>query len=89
MRLLAPAKVNLCLYLGSARTDGLHEICSLFVPLSLADVVEVEAATQDSVFCPGVEGENLATVIRSAPTTTVTGGAPIKPERSTSQPTRR
>jgi len=35
--MLAPAKLNLCLYVGGVREDGLHEICSIFVPLDLAD----------------------------------------------------
>ncbi len=26
--LTAPAKLNLCLYLGGTRDDGLHELCS-------------------------------------------------------------
>ena len=60
MRYLAPAKLNLCLYLGGTREDGLHDICSLFEPLSLADVLEVSDAAEDSVTCPGVVGENLA-----------------------------
>lgn len=60
MLLYAPAKLNLCLYLGRAREDGLHELCSLFEPLALADLIEVSSATQDEVVCPGVEGENLA-----------------------------
>jgi 4-diphosphocytidyl-2-C-methyl-D-erythritol kinase len=60
MLLHAPAKLNLCLYLGRAREDGLHELCSLFEPLALADLVEVSPAEQDEVVCPGVEGENLA-----------------------------
>lgn len=60
MLLRAPAKLNLCLYLGSRRTDGLHELCSLFEPLALADLVEVQPAERDEVVCPGVEGENLA-----------------------------
>ncbi len=37
----APAKLNLCLYLGRRREDGLHELCSLFEPLALADLIEV------------------------------------------------
>ncbi len=57
----APAKLNLCLYLGPRRDDGLHELCSLFEPLALADLVEVSDAASDEVICPGVEGENLAT----------------------------
>jgi len=61
MLLQAPAKLNLCLYLGRPREDGLHELCSLFEPLALADLIEVTSAERDEVICPGVEGENLAT----------------------------
>lgn len=60
MKLDAPAKLNLCLFLGPRREDGLHELCSLFEPLALADSIEVEEAERDEVVCPGVEGENLA-----------------------------
>jgi 4-diphosphocytidyl-2-C-methyl-D-erythritol kinase len=60
MLLHAPAKLNLCLYLGRQREDGLHELCSLFEPLALADLIEVSPAERDEVICPGVEGENLA-----------------------------
>lgn len=60
MLLHAPAKLNLCLYLGRAREDGLHELCSLFEPLALADLITVTPAARDEVVCPGVEGENLA-----------------------------
>jgi 4-diphosphocytidyl-2-C-methyl-D-erythritol kinase len=56
----APAKLNLGLYLGRARPDGLHELCSLFEPLALADLLRIEEAERDEVICPGVEGENLA-----------------------------
>jgi 4-diphosphocytidyl-2-C-methyl-D-erythritol kinase len=61
MLLHAPAKLNLCLYLGPRRRDGLHELCSLFEPLALADPIEVSEADRDEVVCPGVGGENLAT----------------------------
>jgi 4-diphosphocytidyl-2-C-methyl-D-erythritol kinase len=60
MRIDAPAKLNLCLFLGSRREDGLHSLCSLFEPLALADSIEVSEAERDEVVCPGVEGENLA-----------------------------
>ena len=60
MLLRAPAKLNLCLYLGGTREDGLHELCSLFEPLELADLIEVTPAERDEVICPGVSGENLA-----------------------------
>jgi 4-diphosphocytidyl-2-C-methyl-D-erythritol kinase len=60
--LLAPAKLNLCLYVGAAREDGLHEIRSLFEPLRLADELHVSEAESgaDEVVCEGVEGPNLA-----------------------------
>ncbi|MEX2448072.1 MAG: hypothetical protein WD404_04935, partial [Solirubrobacterales bacterium] len=72
MQIQAHAKLNLCLFLGPRRADGLHELCSLFEPLALADVIEVSEAGAaspggagpapgaDEVVCPGVEGENLA-----------------------------
>jgi 4-diphosphocytidyl-2-C-methyl-D-erythritol kinase len=56
----APAKLNLCLYLGPRRPDGLHELCSLFAPLTLADRIVVGEAEADAVVCPDVEGPNLA-----------------------------
>jgi 4-diphosphocytidyl-2-C-methyl-D-erythritol kinase len=58
--LRAPAKLNLCLYLGPRRADGKHEIRSLFCPLTLADRLVVSDADADEVVCPGVEGPNLA-----------------------------
>jgi 4-diphosphocytidyl-2-C-methyl-D-erythritol kinase len=60
MPIYAPAKLNLCLYLGPPRDDGLHELCSLFEPLALADLIEVRESERDEVICPGVEGTNLA-----------------------------
>src|SRR3954462_6744537 len=60
IRETAPAKVNLVLHVGPRRSDGLHELASLFASLDLADDVTVEPANQDEVLCPGVEGPNLA-----------------------------
>jgi 4-diphosphocytidyl-2-C-methyl-D-erythritol kinase len=60
MRISAPAKLNLCLFLGRRREDRLHELCSLFEPLALADEIEVTEAERDEVVCAGIEGENLA-----------------------------
>ena len=57
----APGKVNLCLFVGAPRTDGLHPIVSVFQPVSLADELTLtEAGDEDTVVCPGVDGENLA-----------------------------
>jgi 4-diphosphocytidyl-2-C-methyl-D-erythritol kinase len=64
--LQAPAKLNLCLYLGPPRDDGRHEIRSLFEPLSLADEIDVTEAREDEVVCPEVGGENLAAVALQA-----------------------
>jgi 4-diphosphocytidyl-2-C-methyl-D-erythritol kinase len=61
MRVEAPAKLNLCLFLGPNRDDGLHELCSLFEPLALGDSLEITEAGADAVECEGVAGENLAT----------------------------
>jgi 4-diphosphocytidyl-2-C-methyl-D-erythritol kinase len=58
--LRAPAKLNLCLYLGPRRPDGLHEICSLTDSLSLSDRIEVSEARADEVRCAGFDGPNLA-----------------------------
>jgi 4-diphosphocytidyl-2-C-methyl-D-erythritol kinase len=60
IRETAPAKVNLVLHVGPRRSDGLHELASLFASLELADDVTVEPARADEVVCPGIEGPNLA-----------------------------
>ena len=60
IRETAPAKVNLVLHVGPRRADGLHELCSLFASLELADEVVVETAGADEVVCPAVSGPNLA-----------------------------
>jgi 4-diphosphocytidyl-2-C-methyl-D-erythritol kinase len=56
----APAKLNLCLYLGPRHPDGYHELASVFEPLSLHDRLTVTSAGRDEVICEGVEGDNLA-----------------------------
>ena len=55
----APAKLNLCLYVGPRREDGLHEIRSLFEPLELADELRISVADQDEVICEGIDGPDL------------------------------
>ncbi|HMO00496.1 MAG TPA: 4-(cytidine 5'-diphospho)-2-C-methyl-D-erythritol kinase [Miltoncostaeaceae bacterium] len=58
----APAKINLRLLVGPRRPDGYHPIRSLMIALDAPrDRVRVEAATERTVRCAGIEGPaNLA-----------------------------
>jgi len=78
----APAKLNLCLYLGPVRDDGLHELRSLFCPLVLADRIKVTSADDglDEVICEGVEGPNLAVAALSALRAEGWGSPPLRVE---------
>jgi 4-diphosphocytidyl-2-C-methyl-D-erythritol kinase len=60
LRLRAPAKLNLCLYLGRPRDDGLHELRSLFCPITLSDRIVVAESEDDQVVCPEIDGPNIA-----------------------------
>lgn len=64
LRERAYAKVNLVLHVGGPAANGLHELCSLFASIDLADEIELEeqAGGPDRVVCPSVPGENLAAV---------------------------
>ena len=56
LRCPAPAKVNLVLRVGPARPDGYHDLSTLFVPLDLADDVEVAVGARPGPVtcrCPG------------------------------------
>jgi 4-diphosphocytidyl-2-C-methyl-D-erythritol kinase len=64
--MLAPAKLNLCLYVGPRREDGLHEIRSLFEPLELADELRVTEADQDEVIYEGIDGPDLTAMALAA-----------------------
>ena len=64
--LRAPAKLNLCLYVGPRRDDGLHEIRSLFEPLELADELRISEADADEVICEGIEGPDLTATALAA-----------------------
>jgi 4-diphosphocytidyl-2-C-methyl-D-erythritol kinase len=84
LRESAPAKLNLCLFLGPRRErDGRHELVTVFQPLTLADRVTLEpapfGARGDDVTCPGVEGENLAMVaLRMFRARTNWSGPPVR-----------
>jgi 4-diphosphocytidyl-2-C-methyl-D-erythritol kinase len=65
-QVFAPAKLNLCLYVGPRRDDGLHEIRSLFEPLELADELRIIEADADEVICEGIKGPDLTATALAA-----------------------
>lgn len=85
-RALAPAKINLGLFLGPTREDGKHELVTVMQSISLADELTLEWAPagveEDEVLCPGVSGppvENLAAAaLRAFREATSWGGAPLR-----------
>jgi 4-diphosphocytidyl-2-C-methyl-D-erythritol kinase len=78
--MLAPAKLNLCLYVGPRREDGLHEIRSLFEPLELADELRVTQAEEDEVICEGIEAPDLTARALAALREHGWKGAPLRIE---------
>jgi 4-diphosphocytidyl-2-C-methyl-D-erythritol kinase len=61
MRSPAPAKINLCLFVGGVRdSDSKHRVVSVMQAIDLVDDVELSDAEADRVVCDGVEGPNLA-----------------------------
>ncbi len=71
LRETAPAKINLCLFLGPVReSDRRHELVSVMQSVTLADEVTLEPAPShaegDEVLCAGVAGPNLAADALSA-----------------------
>jgi 4-diphosphocytidyl-2-C-methyl-D-erythritol kinase len=57
---IAPGKVNLSLFVGAPRADGLHPLVSVVQAVTLVDEVTMEPAAADQVVCPGIDGPNLA-----------------------------
>lgn len=60
---LAPAKVNLALFIGAERADGFHEVATLFQAISLADEVRVE---RDSAAGAPDRGSRIRLVVAGA-----------------------
>lgn len=80
----APAKINVCLFLGPTRSDGRHELVSVMQSLTLADEVTLGAAgpgaATDEVVCPGVDqADNLALrAVRDFRAATGWAGPPVR-----------
>jgi 4-diphosphocytidyl-2-C-methyl-D-erythritol kinase len=62
----APAKLNLCLYVGARREDGLHEIRSLFEPLDLSDELRISESGEDEVICEAIDSPDLTATALAA-----------------------
>ncbi len=62
----APGKVNLSLFVGAPRADGLHPLVSVVQAVTLADELTMMPAETDEVVCPGIEGPNLAAAALAA-----------------------
>jgi len=70
-RALAPAKINLGLFLGPTRAeDSRHELVTVMQSISLADELTLEYApagvSEDEVVCPGVSGPPSQNLARAA-----------------------
>jgi 4-diphosphocytidyl-2-C-methyl-D-erythritol kinase len=57
----AYAKINLCLFVGPTRSDGRHELVTLFDSVGLCDELTFARSPSgtDRVLCDGVQGPNL------------------------------
>jgi hypothetical protein len=83
LRSPARAKINLCLFVGPARSDRHHEVVTLMDSLDLCDDVTLEVGPRglraDEVICPGVDGTNLAALaLRAFRSRTGWDGPPVR-----------
>jgi 4-diphosphocytidyl-2-C-methyl-D-erythritol kinase len=69
LRTRAPGKVNLCLFVGAPRADGLHPLVSVFQPVSLADELTLapgEAAPEAPARRMAAAGGEAVAAVRDA-----------------------
>lgn len=76
----APAKINLCLFVGPIRADGRHELVSVMESISLTDTLHLEqlAEGEDEVVSEGVEDTLVTAAIRAFRTATGWDGGPVR-----------
>jgi 4-diphosphocytidyl-2-C-methyl-D-erythritol kinase len=76
----APAKINLCLFVGPTRADGRHELVSVMESISLSDTLRLEAAEgeRDEVVCDGVEDTLVTGALAAFREATGWDGAPVR-----------
>jgi 4-diphosphocytidyl-2-C-methyl-D-erythritol kinase len=76
----APAKINLCLFVGPTREDGRHELVSVMESISLADTLHLEPldAGEDAVVCDGVEDTLVTGALRAFRAATGWDGGPVR-----------
>ncbi|MBQ9414472.1 MAG: 4-(cytidine 5'-diphospho)-2-C-methyl-D-erythritol kinase [Clostridia bacterium] len=87
VRVTAPAKINLTLYVEGKRADGYHELTSVFQTVTLADTVILEQADHIKLSCsdPALPTDERNTAHRAAAAffaaTGIQGGATIHIEK--------
>jgi 4-diphosphocytidyl-2-C-methyl-D-erythritol kinase len=76
----APAKVNLCLFVGPTREDGRHELVSVMESISLSDTLHLAEhdGPGDEVVSEGVEDTLVTRALQAFRATTGWDGPPVR-----------
>jgi 4-diphosphocytidyl-2-C-methyl-D-erythritol kinase len=77
----APAKINLCLFVGPIREDGRHELVSVMESISLCDTLVLEeapGAPADEVVSEGVQDTLVTGALRAFREATGWDGHPVR-----------
>jgi 4-diphosphocytidyl-2-C-methyl-D-erythritol kinase len=76
----APAKVNLCLFVGPTREDGRHELVSVMESISLSDTLHLAEhdGPADDVVSEGVEDTLVTRALQAFRATTGWDGPPVR-----------